>query len=71
MGEPMKVRPRAVRSGDIRITTDLGTRHIKGHINKPSVTLVIGRDESHKALMERAMLTFKHMVPMILRDSKK
>lgn len=67
-----RVKPKDQRFGEVRMgVNDLGTQRIDGRIRKPSVEYVMGRNESHKALIEKPMLSIENMVPVLLRSPKK
>lgn len=71
MGEPSKVRPKEHRFGEIRMgSTDLGTRNIDGRIKKPGVEYVMGRNESHRVLIEQPLLSIESLVPVVFRGMK-
>lgn len=67
-----RVKPKEQRFGEIRMgSNDLGTQRIDGRIKKPGVEYVMGRNERHKALIEKPMLSIETMVPVLLRGPKK
>lgn len=67
-----RVKQKEHRFGELRVgSNDLGTQRINGRIQKPGVEYVLGRNEGHKALIEKPMLSVEKMVPMLLRSPKK